>query len=497
MTIKKKILKNTIYNILSNIVVRFLQAIQTIFIANLFGPTYYGIKSSIQLYYSYGNNAHLGTIDTFSKKRQLTELSNVKSRDNYTNLIFSIISVLSLILFILGIIIEIFLVNNPIYKWSILIVSLLIIVSFYNNIISIILQSKQNFRLLAKYNFIGAILSTIIIIFFSYFFGVIGFFLGSLVSGIIVIFLIYPKLDYKPKFIFKLREYWLFIKAGFNLFILKYSLIILSTVDNISIWLGYGVTELGLYSVGMFFSNLLNFLVSTLLTPIIPNIYQNVDNNSKIKTLILQPYKLVMQFSYFIIFIALFLLPIIVDIFFPKYSSGIKYMYILMLGYIFFPVLINDYYIAKNNELKLFLITAIFIVLEIITNLLIIYFKLAPIYIAYSICIAYFFFGFFVNLIGYKYILGSWGLSLKEIIDYIWPFFYALSCYGLLWILAHYWLFSIFSYYWVKIIQTVLFIILYCPILWKIEKEHKIVKLIWNGLKNKFKKGQVDNIDIQ
>ncbi|PIU22567.1 MAG: hypothetical protein COT14_00460, partial [Candidatus Diapherotrites archaeon CG08_land_8_20_14_0_20_30_16] len=72
---------------------------------------------------------------------------------------------------------------------------------------------------------------------------------------------------------------------------------------------------------------------------------------------------------------------------------------------------------------------------------------------------------------------------------------YALVGYGLLWLLAHFWLYGIMNYYVMKVIQAVLFTIWYSPILWKIEKEHRIIKIIWAGIKGKIK-GKELNIEM-
>jgi O-antigen/teichoic acid export membrane protein len=67
--IKGNVLKNSTYNLLGNIVLRIFQIIQSFFMANILGPTQYGLRNGIQMYFEYGNYNHLGTNSLLSKKR--------------------------------------------------------------------------------------------------------------------------------------------------------------------------------------------------------------------------------------------------------------------------------------------------------------------------------------------------------------------------------------------------------------------------------------------
>jgi O-antigen/teichoic acid export membrane protein len=258
-------------------------------------------------------------------------------------------------------------------------------------------------------------------------------------------------------------------------------------IDRLFILFGYGGMELGYYAVGLFFGSIIYLFINTLLIPFIPQIYQNLSKQKLLNKLIITPTKIIACFSYFIAFLVLFLLPFIIFIL-PKYGLSIEYIDILVFSMLFFPVLITNYYIGKNKELFLIKLSLIFIVLIILLNCLVLFFGMRPIFIAYTTMLSIFFYGLTVNYFGYKELLGSKILAIKEVFNYLFPFFYGLVGYGLLWFLAHFWLYGFINYYIVKIIQTILFIIWYSPILWKIEKEHRIWKLVFNYLKGKIKR---------
>ncbi len=484
--IKGNVLKNSTYNLLGNIVLRIFQIIQSFFMANILGPTQYGLRNGIQMYFEYGNYNHLGTNSLLSKKRQLYEHSNVVERDYLTNLVFSF-NLITGIIFILISLGLYFILTDITLKYSLLLIGFCVFIANFRNINNIILNSQQKFKQISKINFWIGLSGTIFICLGVYFFGIIGSYLGSILYLTINYFLSKHYAGISFKFIFEPKKYFELIKNGFILFLLSFSFLLIFSINRLFIIKGYGITELGYYAIGLFFANLMYFFITTLVYPLIPNIYQNRDNNVDLIKYIIIPYRLVMSLIYFMCILIIFLIPFIIFIL-PEYNAGIQYINILLFSIIFFPILITNYFISRNQEMKLLFITSIIIILEVLSNIFILLLNLKPIYLAISVVIINFIYGFILNLICYKDIFKSYKKALKEIFNYLWPLGYALVGYGLLWLLAHYVLYGFVNYYLVKIIQAILFTIWYSPILWKIEKEHKILKIIWTGVKNKLSK---------
>jgi O-antigen/teichoic acid export membrane protein len=270
-------------------------------------------------------------------------------------------------------------------------------------------------------------------------------------------------------------------------FINGLAFLIIFSIGRIIIISEYGATALGYYAVGLFFAGLVDFALSSLILPLNPNIYKYANDKSKLIKYIILPENLIYRILYYLVFVIIYLVPFVIFIV-PKYGPGIVYIDILIFATIFLPRLITSLFFALRKELITMYVLISIIALSLILNLTIAYFDLGMIYIAFTTLITLFLYGQIMHLMGYKEILGSYRLAIKEIFNYLWPLGYALLGYGLLWMLAHFLLYDFMNYYLVKIIQAILFTVWYSPILWKIEKEHKLVAMLWTNLKNRFRK---------
>lgn len=489
-SIKKEVILNSTKFLFSNLILNFFTVIQGLIVANLLGPVLFGLKNAIQIVSDYGGYAHLGSLTNFSKKRQIYEFSDLEKRDYFTNLTFTFLFLISL-LSIVGSIIAFFVLSYSLStRLSVLIIGFLIPVYLYCTFLSTILQSKSDFKTISKSNILQGIIVLLLVILFVNLYGVQGFFFGALLGLIIVLLYQFSFVKLKLKLIFDFNAFVLLIRNGFGFLLLSMVYFIIFSINRTFIVYGFGKEELGYYAIGLFFGGIIYSFINTLLTPFVPKIYQNLSKLDLLNKLIIKPTKIIYHFSYYIVFLIIFLLPFIIFII-PKYGSSLEYIYILIFSILFFPILIMYYYIGANKEFFLLKISGIFIFIIVLLNWLVLIFNLKAIFITYVTLLAVFFYGLTANYFGYKEILGSGKLALKEIFSYLWPLGYALIGFGILWLLAHFWLYGVLNYYIVKVIQAILFTIWYSPILWKVEKEHRIWKFVWGYLKGKVKREQV------
>jgi O-antigen/teichoic acid export membrane protein len=484
MSDKKQIIANSAKYTPSNLFVRIMQLIQGVFVANLLGPIAYGLKNALQMFLDYGNYGHFGVLFLFTKERQKTEFKNIKKRDYITNLSYSFLMFVGALFAILGVILFFVLNYSLSIRLSLLFIGFLVPVSFFAAFCYNILQSKSDFKIRSIANIIQGIFLVIFVVVAVYFIGVPGYFLGLLLAwGLVDLYLIYQmKMTYK--FIFNIKLFFGLIVRSFPLFLLSLNYLLFVSIDRIVIWFNFGALEMGYYAIGMFFSGLMYFFISTLLVPVIPIIYQTIDKKVKQIRYVITSYRISMYLIYYVVLIIIFLYPIIVFLM-PEYRPGTAYVNILIFSTMLFPILSYNYFIAKNKEKLMLALTGLFLCLALVLDLLVVYLGLKVVYIAYSTLISFFLYGTITNLICYKQLLGSYSKALKETFNYLWPLGYALVGYGLLWILAHQWLYGILNYYVVKVIQAILFTIWYSPILWKVEKEHKILKTVCGYIKGK------------
>lgn len=488
--VKKEFILNSTKFLFSNLILNFFTIIQSLVVANLLGPTLFGLKNAIQIVSDYGGYTHLGSLTNFTKKRQIYEFSDLEKRDYFTNITFTFLFLISLLSIIGGIIAFFVLSYSISTRLSVLIIGFLIPVYLYYSFFSIILQSKSDFKTISKSNILQGVVVFLLVILFVYLHGVQGFFLGTLLGLIIVLFYQFLFVKIYLKLIFDFKAFALLIRDGFGFLLLSMIYFIIFSINRVFIVFGFGKLELGYYAIALFFGGIIYSFINTVLTPFVPKIYQNLTKLDFLNKLIIKPTKIIYLLSYYIIFSIIFLLPFVIFII-PKYGSSLEYVNVLIFSVLFFPTLIMYYYIGINKEFFLIKLSAIFIFILVLLNWLILTFNLEAIFITYATLFSIFSYGLAANYFGYKEILGSGRFAFKEILSYLWPLGYALIGFGILWVLAHFWLYSIFNYYVVKVIQAVLFTIWYFPILWKIEKEHRIWGLVWSYLKGKVKKAPI------
>lgn len=486
---KSGLIINLIINVLSNIVLRVTQIIQGILVANILGPTQFGIKNAIQIIIDYGRYSHFGVLDFFYKIRS-SSITETERLELYEN-VFSFLFFMGVFVAIIGLVLAIFLNYSSYIRLSILFAGLSIGLTFIILFYYLILQSNQDFSNVAKINIVQGVITFLLIIFFVYYFGILGYFIGFLVSTILILIYIQNMAGIMPKIKFDYLQILSLIKSSFYLFVLTFSFTVILSVDRIFITFFYDKTSLGYYTIGLFFSGIIYFVLSILFAPIIPNIY-------KLKQLTLvdlikytmKSNNIIYRGLYYLAVLIVFISPFFIFVL-PKYGPGLVYINILCFSTIYMPYLMNAYFIAKHKEKEFIYVTILFILLALVFDFIIFAFNFGIIYIAFVTLIVVFVYGNTINMFGYKDILGSWSLAIKEVFNYLWPLGYALIGYGLLWLLAHYWLYDIMNYYVAKIVQAILFTLWYSPILWKIEKEHKIWKMVWDYLKGKMKKTNI------
>ncbi len=491
---KASIITNTLLVLVADIWSKIMLIIQGIIVANILGPTLFGLRDAIKLLYDYGSNVHLGSLHLLVKKRQTYEYSNMSKRDYYTNLVFSLIVFVSIIFFISSVIFFFVTSYSFTTRISAVIIGLAVPVNMFYLFNNVIVNSQGKFKLYFFNNVLYGTLILVLVSLLVYLLGVAGYFLGTLLSTLIIVLINFKNQHYHFKFIFSLKAFLILLRSGFFIFLLSLNFLVFFSIDRLFVIYGFDATVLGYYSVGLFFANLIYFLIISFFIPIQPQIYQNINNKVQLIKLIIKTNNIVMCLLYFVAVLILFLNPFVIFVL-PKYGPGLEYIKLLTFSILFFPVLINTFFIGKGREKQLLLLTTLFIIFGAVLNLIVILLHFDAIFISLSTLITFFGYGTTANLIGYQKILGSYKKAAKEVFNYLWPLGYALVGYGLLWLLAHFWLYGFINYYIVKIIQAILFTIWYSPILWKIEKEHRIIKMIWQGVKNKFRKEPIENIN--
>lgn len=472
---KKRLLSDITKNSAANIFVKIMNFIQGVFVANILGPIMFGVKNAVSLIYEYGTNAHLGTISQHNIERNKNEEKNKKYANEISDATFSFLFFLSIfVIFVLGLI-AYFVPYSLAIKFSIFVIGIAIVFTFFIYLYNSILTSQKNYNLLLKWNIINGIASIICVVPLTYFFKIFGFFLGLAMSQFIsIIFIsIYKNQIYKPKLKINLKLYSLLLKEGIFVLIIQLFWLLILSVDRIFVLKFFGAEILGYYAIGLFFSGYVRFIIQLISGPLIPRIYQK----ENVEKYIIYPNQILCSILYYVAIVSIILIPFVV-LLFPKYGASTDYIKILVFSTIFVPDLAIQYFLSRNKKFFIIILSLLFLVLSAALNFASIKLGFSAIGIAFATLITLFLYGNTMNFFCYLHILKSWKKSIYKLFLYLRPLLYAGIGYLLIWGLFRFWLYNVINFYVARIIQFTLFTLWYLPVILNIINKTKFFKLL-------------------
>lgn len=347
------------------------------------GPTQMGIWAFLQIIETYASFSALGTTNAVTReipfylgKKQEKEAEEIK------NNVFTF-AFLSSVIVSAGILIYALAFRNTLSKelfWGLCFVSLLILLQRISDLMITVLRAYKQFGIASREMIYSAIVNTIAVAVLSYYFRIYGFMWAMALSflfNIVYMLFQYPfniRLRLNARVIKKLIAY------GFPLMILGSLAAIYMTIDKLMIKSFYGYHELGLYSVAVLATNLINKFPLSVGTVLLPNFHEKYGERESREDLEIYLRKSTEAFSYgmpVLIAFAWFFAPPAIMALLPEFKESIPAVQILMLsGY--FLALSNPYenfIIALRRHMALFPVIVMTCILAIVFNALAIYFK--------------------------------------------------------------------------------------------------------------------------
>lgn len=360
---KNKLIKDSSYLLISGIVQKGLAFAQNIILLNILGPAYQGIRVALQTYIDYATYANLGTIETLQKE-------SIEKKSDHYNDIIGLILINSIIAIALTASISIIYISDTKIFTSLLIAGILALVINLTSVININLRKEEMYKEISIITLLQSIISIILAIFLTYYYGFSGFFIALLVSQSITLitYWYYSKRSYTISLRFKII--YNLIRKSIPMLLLGLSLILFYSLDRIIIFKFFGDSALGIYSVGIIIFSFIVFVNQTIWLPIINKLFQdkiNADNFIKAQRLI----NMITIFTYLMF---VYMTPFI-SIIFPKYKGSDIFVIILGMTGIFYPYINTFIYQKYYKELEGFRILTIMYIMSasIITLLTYIY----------------------------------------------------------------------------------------------------------------------------
>lgn len=222
-------------------------------------------------------------------------------------------------------------------KYGILAITLVIVLSFYQNYLLSTFRSKNSFLKLSYIQLVDAFvnLATLILVaYYSYY----GLIIKAVLVILIYVLLLHFSRPIKVGLIWNNNAFIRVIKVGLPIFGLVYLDSLSSTVDKLLLLHYSNLTDVGLYSFGFYALSVFSLFSASIASYVYPRMtYSFGQNNDK---LILWRY--VKKITVLLFFIQLplaiagyYIIPVVINVYFPNYILSIKPMQILIFAGLF------------------------------------------------------------------------------------------------------------------------------------------------------------------
>ncbi len=374
-------------------------------IARYVNPSDLGLWSFLYLFIGYSAILNLGTVSGLNRelpfylgKGDIEKANRLAATALFISTIISLLSIcvgFSLFLVYLKISVKL--------SFSILILSLLIAITFYENYFLATYRSSNSFRQLSILQFFISILN-ILSLALIYYYNYWGLLSKTLLVELLFVIILYWRRPIRVKLKWDKQSFIDLLKVGFPIYILAYIQALSVSFDKILILKLTDTTQLGLYTFSyysFFAFSLISVSISNYIYPKFTYKYGETNNksvfwnyNKKISIILLVMCSLIGLIMYF-------LLPFVFELFFPNYIESLKASQIFIFAGIFMCSTIGanillSLKVWKYIVLYNIILSVLLIVCPLIFSFLIINKLIA---ISLGLCLAYLINFIYVNIL--------------------------------------------------------------------------------------------------
>lgn len=270
--------------------------------------------------------------------------------------------------------------SEPKIKYGILAITLIIVLSFYQNYLLTTFRSKKSFLKLSYIQIVDACvnLATIVLVAYYSYYGLI--IKAILVLLIYVLFLHFSR-PIKVGLIWDKSAFLKLLKVGLPIFGLAYVVSIASTADKILLLKYSDLTDVGLYSFGFYGLSIFTLFSASIASYIYPRMTYNYgQNNDK---LVIWRYAKKITILLVVIQLPLailgyYVIPLAINAYFPNYILSISTMQILLFAGVFKGSVIGvnaiwsikswNHMIIYQVTYSIFLIALAYLGIQLFTN---------------------------------------------------------------------------------------------------------------------------------
>jgi len=422
LSVRDRIFKDaSLYSVSAYVSVIF-GALKGFFLRAILGPATYGLFSTFQVILSYAKNADFGLLSAiereipyFISKREIEKVESLRNT-SFTfihSLLLLVIAVIFLLTFI------------SVEKTSIFIKGfrIVLLIIFFQQLyfyyISL-LRSEKKFSILSKTTVIFAVFSAFSSVILGLKYKLTGVLSSFIISYLITIVYINMKSTYKIRFRVDKNSLSQLFKIGFALLIIGVQYMTLTNIDQITIILFLGRTNLGYYSIAFMVSTFIMYFPNAIAGIMFPNFlakYGENDNIQDLKKYMVQPTLIFAYFMPILIGCTYIVIEPLIKLTLNKYIPGIASAKILILGSFFLAVAyMAGHLLVTLKKFKEYMkIQRYVVVMTVLLNILFVKLGWGIEGVAYATSIGFFLYA--TSMIYYAF--KQYSNEIKEFIKYI------------------------------------------------------------------------------
>jgi len=325
--ISTKIIKSSIQMFSGSSVNTISAFLSGYFYALILGPSLYGVWQTAKVITSYGTFISLGI--PFVMRRDFIMLRNegkFQDAEKLANVSFSYSLLVHPIVCVVIIVIALTNTYNANFQFALIIVALwyiFVIISGFGNILH---KGINDYKTISIAEIIYGI-SSIFLIPFIYYFGFNALLLGFLLITFMQSLFYYIRRPVKYKFLWDFKILRSIIFIAFPIFLVTITQTVFSTIDRLLIASMLTFQDVGFYSLSSFLSQPLNLLVGPFSIVLFTQLIQKYGRSKEphvIEKHVTIPQSIFSNILPPVIGMSLIALPVLTNIFLPKYSGGIN-----------------------------------------------------------------------------------------------------------------------------------------------------------------------------
>jgi len=484
---KHNVAKNTFFYTTCRYFAQAVNFVTATLISRFLGPFNVGIWNLLKVVRDYAVFTDLGTSLTVSYKFPfLSGKGEITESEKLKNTVFTF-TILSTVLSSLFIGLYVLIFRSALRQGlliGLIVVSVLLFFQRLYTYYIVLLRANKNFGILSRSVIFDALVDLCLVLIFVTKLKLYGLYIIVIVLPILNTLYISYYVKFKLRLTFRMPNIISYIKFGLPLFLVSILKNILNSIDKIMISAMLGIEQLGFYSIALMTKNYTEDISKNFGHILNPYLFEDYGKHDSIPKATKQVMTITLVVAYFMAFflsLVFICAPAFIKIALPKFVPGIGALKIFLLAIFFTSVseYLTSYFVVLNKQARLFPIISAAIFLNIILNYISIKMKFGINGVSASSAISASLSFFIMAIYSLKHANNSLPIA-KAMAKIIFPLFYS----SLIILLIEYKI-ELINPVLDSLVKGLVFILCFLPILILLNKETKIMQIIFELLYNR------------